>query len=127
MQWWGLIRTGRPNKRRDYASVLRALASGELRETPEGALHLPESLSSADVRQTVFVARKNGKIAAVVFRRWIGKGGNFRGHIFLPVDAVLDLVVPDYNGRPSATVGPMKVIIGRRLDRNWCLAFFDQD
>lgn len=69
---------------------------------------------------------ENGEVAAV-FRRWIGKGRNFRGHLFLPVDKVLDLVAPDYYGRPMATVGPMKVIIDRRLDRNWCFSFFDLD
>ena len=127
MRWFRLIRTGRPAKRRDYASVLRALASGELRETPDGVLHLPEGLWSADVGHTVFVARKGEEIAAVVFRRWIGKGGNFRGHIFLPVDNVLDLVRPDYHGRPMARVGPIEAVLGRRYDTNWCLAFFDLD
>ena len=116
-----------PAEREDYASVLRALADGELEEQADGSVELPEHLWSADVGHKVLVVRRGGDIAAALFRRWIGKGGNFRGDLYLPEEHSPALVTSDYQGRPIVEAGPINAVIDNRYDSNWCAAFFDED
>lgn len=70
---------------------------------------------------------ERGELAAVLFRRWVGKGGNFRGHLFLPLHGDPSLLAVDAYDRQVVGIGGIDAVLGRHYRDDWFFAYQDVD
>lgn len=115
-----------------YRDVIERVRKGEIKTEqekgvaiPEGAVRLPVSAElPADLRAVsaggeIYVFRPSTNQLIVVFKTWIGKSFNMEGFLYAAKPLSASEITKDYYGHSVVAIGPMELVLEKRLDPNW--------
>ncbi len=67
----------------------------------------------------IYISRPSTNQLLVVFKTWRGKGLNMEGYFYATKPLSAAEINTDYYGHSVVAVGPMDLVLEKKLDANW--------